>query len=72
MRLHHKRGFIRQRASYYDSGRIRRAVFALWRLWAQSEMARQELHVAEARRTGLLVRTSSSTAPPWWETEDAT
>lgn len=63
VRLYHKRGFVHQRAHYYDSGRIRRAIFVLWRQWARSETFREACDIAEARATGLHV----SQTPPWWE-----
>ena len=74
LKLHHrasrtphylKRGFARQRTSYFDTGRVRRAIFALWKLWTQCRMLHEAVDVAERRQAGLLVRPQ-----PWWEAED--
>ena len=63
LRAYHKRGFAHQRVNYYDSGRIRRTIFSLWRLWARSEMFREACDIALAAREGLHVHK----AQPWWE-----
>lgn len=62
LRAYYKRSFVRSRASYFDSGRVRRAVFALWRAWAQDQLSRDHGAIASARRLGLHVAGSAR----WW------
>ena len=63
-RAYHRRGFYRCKASYYDSGRVRRAIFVVWRLYAQGQLSAQMHVVEEARRRGLHV---AGVHTPWWE-----
>ena len=62
LRAYHKRAFWQQRTGWYDSGRIRRAIFSVWRWWSQSQLLREANKIAEAKG-GLHV----GGAQPWWE-----
>jgi hypothetical protein len=66
LRAFYKRGYARcRRGSYYDSGRVRRAVFVLWRLWVRGELLTEHCDAIEARDAGLHV----AGRQPWWELE---
>ena len=52
----------RRSGNQYDSGRVRRVIFVLWRWSVQYALLDEELSVALARQESL------HTAPaPWWE-----
>lgn len=68
LRAFHKRGFYRCKETYFDTGRIRRAIFVLWRQWVRGELLAEAEVVAEARKDGLHV---ASGRQHWWEVQAA-
>ena len=68
LRAFHKRGFYRCKETYFDTGRIRRAIFVLWRQWVRGELLAEAEVVAEARKAGLHV---ASGRQHWWEVQAA-
>ena len=69
LRRFHRAAVARQRAWAFDSGRIRLAVFTLWRWWARSQALGEAAAVEAAQRSGLHVQ-GAAAQDPWWEAGD--